>query len=118
MAENILKAVFLQKIVFDIPQLLRKVDIIGVGIFKPGHLAPQAGSGVFAVFLYFIYSPFAVNALALFKKLFHYRLGLEVFKSLLFPCKIGIENRIGLCVVYDFIVKGYDIGNIVAVFPA
>ena len=104
-------AILLQQTILNIPQLLRKVHIIGVRIIKALHFVPQCIHLLQAVGTDLFQTGAMIDKLAISENGDLQFLRGEIIDGLGFPSGIGIENDHILAVVHNFIINTQIVRN-------
>lgn len=104
-------AVLFNKVVFNIPKTLRKVNIIVVRIFKSCDLIPKRIHLIKTVFLYIVNILILINSLAVYEKRLEKLTGGEVVDVLALPGVVRVENLIIMTVINRFILKSDNVAS-------
>ena len=104
-------ALTVKKLVLDIPQLPRQVNVVVMRILKSQHLTPHCVELLRAVPLYLLKRRFIVNQFSA-AEYRHLKLpGSEIRELFLLPGEVRVEYRQRLRIVDSFIINAYLVGD-------
>ena len=102
---------FADEILFELPQGYREVHVVAMRVFQAADFVPQGLLFGGAVGADFVQRGVVSAARTVFHPLPHEFFGAVVGDGFPFPRVFGIEEFVGLAVIYGFVMQGDEVGD-------